>query len=368
MPFCQNCGTETGTGSGYCAHCGQKIEAGKPAGPVSYIHTARKEKNIWRIAFIISLVILIPVGIFLTVLFLNTSAELNRTSLALAESQQHAASLQNDLESTQQTLSETQQNLAAAITERDANKTQLTAAQVSLQESQNNLTSTQKSLKTMTADRDSYRSQLAGSQAAAVTLQNQLDASNNLLTAAQDKLSSATSTLSGLGITLSSSKNCSDVQLVDKASAKDPTWKELTDFLAADHTEDHAYIENEYDCSQFSRDLHNHAEAAGIRAAEVQIRFKGELTGHAVDAFLTTDYGLVFIDCTNSPDTIAHVKKGIAYRSVNIHKYNITLTNIKNDSWWQNLLSYGISYYYIPAKLSYSGDDEVVTSEIYIYW
>ncbi len=130
-------------------------------------------------------------------------------------------------------------------------------------------------------------------------------------------------------------------------------------FLSQDQTEKHTYIENEYDCSQFSRDVHNNAEAAGIRAAEVQVNFRNELVGHALNAFLTTDYGLVYVSCTEPPDTIARVKTGKEYRSLEL--YGISKTNIRDDYWWDTR----ISYYYIPSRW---GSGEVVTSSIRIYW
>jgi hypothetical protein len=55
---------------------------------------------------------------------------------------------------------------------------------------------------------------------------------------------------------------------------------------------------NAYVCADFARDVHNSAEAAGIRAAWVGIDIEGEAEGHAINAFQTTDRGLVFIDCT----------------------------------------------------------------------
>ena len=129
-------------------------------------------------------------------------------------------------------------------------------------------------------------------------------------------------------------------------------------FLSQDHTEKHTYIIDVYDCSQFSRDVHNNAEAAGIRAAVVHVDFKNERIGHALNAFLTSDYGLVYVDCTEAPDRIARVKAGKEYRSVEL--YRITGTNIRNDYWWDTLSS----YYVLDSSIwSYN-----VTSSIVIYW
>ncbi len=130
-------------------------------------------------------------------------------------------------------------------------------------------------------------------------------------------------------------------------------------FLSQDRTETHSYTAGVYDCSQFSRDVHNNAETRGIRAAEVQVWFRNESTGHALNAFLTTDYGLVYVDCTEAPDTIARVKTGKEYRTVEV--YGVTGANIRNDYWWDALGS----YYYIPSSRTVG---QQVTSNIKIYW
>jgi len=131
-------------------------------------------------------------------------------------------------------------------------------------------------------------------------------------------------------------------------------------FLSQDQTEKHTYIEDVYDCTEFSRDVHNNAEARGIRAAVVHVEFTYGRTSHALNAFLTTDYGLVYVDCTEAPDRVARVKAGKEYRSVGL--YNITGTTVRNDYWWDSLSS----YYYIPSSMW--GDGEAVTSEIEIFW
>lgn len=178
------------------------------------------------------------------------------------------------------------------------------------------------------------------------------------LSATQNKLLVAQQTLSGLGITLATSKECRDVTLIDNPAATNPTWDQLVAFLYQDQTDKHTYIENVYDCSQFSRDIHNNAEARGIRAAEVQVGFINELTGHALNAFLTTDYGLVYVDSTQSPDTIARVKAVKVYRTVGVNR--ILPTSVRNDYWWDSL----DEYYYLPSDTG----DEVVTELIMIYW
>jgi hypothetical protein len=95
------------------------------------------------------------------------------------------------------------------------------------------------------------------------------------------------------------------VVLRNNPNAKNPTWAELKDFLKADQTDRLAYITGKFTCGDFAQMLHNNAEAAGIRAAlvAVELRPAGMADGviyHSLDAFETTDRGMVYIDDTSS--------------------------------------------------------------------
>jgi len=92
------------------------------------------------------------------------------------------------------------------------------------------------------------------------------------------------------------------VELINNPDATNPTFAELVAFLEIDRTDEYPYIvgppKNAFVCSDFAETVHNNAEAAGIRAAWVGINIEGETEGHALNAFETTDLGLVYIDCT----------------------------------------------------------------------
>ncbi len=98
------------------------------------------------------------------------------------------------------------------------------------------------------------------------------------------------------------------IELINNPSATNPTYAELLVFIKEDPTDEHHYADSvdvyigaaevPYVCSDFAEDVHNNAEAAGIRAAWVSIDFEGNDEGHALNAFETTDRGLVYIDCT----------------------------------------------------------------------
>ena len=94
-----------------------------------------------------------------------------------------------------------------------------------------------------------------------------------------------------------------EVRLVNNPAATDPTWAELVTFIRADTTDRNAYLDGLYMCGGFAQDLHNSAEAAGIRAGWVAIDFTDRDIGHAATSFQTADMGLVIIDVTSSYDT-----------------------------------------------------------------
>jgi len=128
------------------------------------------------------------------------------------------------------------------------------------------------------------------------------------LTLAQQELSSAELNISSLESKLELYEDTwgsvsSDVQphfqgadIVNYGTASNPTWARLLDFLLSDRTDQKAYVPSIYMCGDFARDVHNNAERAGIRAAYVAVDLPGGY--HALNAFKTTDRGLVFIDCT----------------------------------------------------------------------
>jgi hypothetical protein len=128
------------------------------------------------------------------------------------------------------------------------------------------------------------------------------------LTTAQQELSSAKSTISSLEAKLELYEDTwgsvfsgvkppyQGADIVNYETASNPTWARLLDFLRNDRTDERAYVPGVYMCGDFARDVHNNAERAGIRAAFVVIDLVG--ADHALNAFKTTDRGLVFVDCT----------------------------------------------------------------------
>jgi hypothetical protein len=89
----------------------------------------------------------------------------------------------------------------------------------------------------------------------------------------------------------------SPICLINYKNSTDPTWEGLIAFLQKDDTDERLYINGLFVCADFAEMLHNNAEASGIKAAWISVDFIiGE--GHALNAFNTTDNGLVYVDCT----------------------------------------------------------------------
>jgi hypothetical protein len=86
--------------------------------------------------------------------------------------------------------------------------------------------------------------------------------------------------------------------LRNNSGATDVSFAELKSFIREDTTDEGLYLLGERDCVDFAEQVHNNAERAGVKAAYVSVNFVGEETGHALNAFKTTDEGLVYIDCT----------------------------------------------------------------------
>jgi hypothetical protein len=120
--------------------------------------------------------------------------------------------------------------------------------------------------------------------------------------------------------------------LKNNPAANNPTFDEMVTFIKADNTDSKEYVENRpnaYVCSDFAEEVHNKAEAAGIKAGWVSITFLGIEEGHALNCFETTDRGIVYIDCTNGGldndeneargwDTVAYIEIGEKYGILDI--------------------------------------------------
>ncbi len=153
---------------------------------------------------------------------------------------------------------------------------------------------------------------------------------NSTIASLKSKLSSLLSKNKELqDIITSLNKNYSELQrkyesLLNatlRTTLKDPTWEELKSFLESDKTDELEYKPHEFDCTGFAITLRDHAWRRGFRCAFVEIDFSSR-AGHNLNAFKTTDKGLVFVD-TVGGDAIAYVQVGKPYGK-------IALKNVKS--------------------------------------
>jgi hypothetical protein len=86
-----------------------------------------------------------------------------------------------------------------------------------------------------------------------------------------------------------------NIQKIDNSQAVDVSYAELMEFLDNCHA---IQIDEPLSCADYAGDLHNEAEARGIRAAIVLVHEKGLplFYFHAINAFNTTDKGMVYVD------------------------------------------------------------------------
>ena len=106
------------------------------------------------------------------------------------------------------------------------------------------------------------------------------------------------------------------LERLEQSALEDVSWPELKEFLEQDDTDRLAYVEGSFDCSGFAITLRDSAARCGIRCAYVEIEFAVE-GGHALDAFETTDRGLVYVDSIEA-DQIAYVKLNELYGVISL--------------------------------------------------
>ena len=75
---------------------------------------------------------------------------------------------------------------------------------------------------------------------------------------------------------------------------KDPTYREMMNFIKQDKTDRMQYVEDEYVCQDFAAEVCNNAEEKGIRCAYIIINYPDG--GHAIVAFDTIDRGLIYVE------------------------------------------------------------------------
>lgn len=92
------------------------------------------------------------------------------------------------------------------------------------------------------------------------------------------------------------------IELANNPDATNPTFSELLSFISKDTTDTMPYTEagpgaNIY--ADYAEKVHNNAEASGIKAALVKLVFSVSDIDYVLNAFETTDRGLIYVDCSN---------------------------------------------------------------------
>jgi len=143
------------------------------------------------------------------------------------------------------------------------------------------------------------------------------------------------------------------IVLINNENAVNPSYSQLVNFLRQDNTDQFPYIYtvstpgfyygsaeshvalehiqgiidgaaepgNPHVCADFAERLHNNAEMAGIRCAYVNVGLAGT-SGHACDAFQTTDRGLIYVDVTGWEAGEPHPDRAVSTVSIVVgHSY-----------------------------------------------
>lgn len=137
------------------------------------------------------------------------------------------------------------------------------------------------------------------------------------------------------------------ITLYNNPQATNPTYNELLSFLRQDNTDQIPYVYGSFVCADYAEKLYNNAEHAGIRAGYVVVFLKPYYTYdslgnrtvvsdgilHSLDAFETTDRGLIFIDDTQ---TIS--------QTGNVSVVNVVVGNLYTPTYLFNNIESFVSY------------------------
>jgi len=304
----------------------------------------------------VPLVLALAWGIITTIHLKSTEATLRQNTVTLSQTQTELSDTKQQLADVRAELSTTQNDLTQA-------NTTLTQTQTQLSNSQIELSSTQTQLSTAQNQLTAVNSQLSSTQSQLSSAQSQLSSTQAQLASSQQLLADYKKTMQAMGIAVHSATSTWDFNGLqwthsDNAQSANPTWNQLLTFVAQDKTDQHIYNLRTFNCVNYATTVYNDAEALGIEAATVTINLKNSTVGHAVNAFITSDYGLVFVDCTQS-DKISRVEAGKLYRAVS--PGSMQLAQLNNDSWWDNLTG---QYFFVTND--YGG--QAVVDSIDIYW
>jgi len=155
----------------------------------------------------------------------------------------------------------------------DATKTELSDTRLALTNNETELRNTQDELSIITAELQGTKDYLSDIEA-------QLQLTRDNLLNVEAELEDAKAELSALQ--------------ADPFHLHNPTFDEVISFLQEDETDSNPYIEDEYVCTHFARDVNDNAEDQGIRCAFVVLHQPRQ--SHTIIAFETIDQGMVYFE------------------------------------------------------------------------
>jgi len=304
-------------------------------------------KRFQLITTIVAILLLVTCGVTIYT-WRTTSSTLDKTRNNLADTSNNLTLVQSELDTTQQSLEKTQIDLSNTTDKLELAEVSLLKSNKELSDTSVELINTKDSLLTAQGSLDNVKQQLNDDK---LYLTSVLQERNKVTY----ELLKYKEIVDGLGISVNTTAQAklkdASINLVDNPNAVNPTLAQLEMFLKSDKSENHAYIEDEYDCSQFSEHLHNYAEAAGIRCFVVHIEIPNSVAilnrytspeyniKHALNAFITTDYGLIYIDDTAGHDTLTRIAVGYKYLAIDISYNGIqddVLRHLRDYEWWDN--------------------------------
>lgn len=219
---------------------------------------------------------------------------LDTTQSTLQQTQELLDSIQTQLNDTSDSLEETQKSLEETRQGLEEQKSQ-TENYIQLYTSNlEELQDREEELDAVTGELDAMTGELALSQQINREFQETIDEMKSKLDIYIDTL--GTQVFSSV-LPPYNTGYLSDLALINENTAENPTWEQLVNFLREDKTDKNLYVPDVYMCGSFAQDLHNNAEASGIRAAFVVVHYY-DAEPHALNAFKTIDKGLVYIDVT----------------------------------------------------------------------
>jgi cell division protein FtsB len=267
-------------------------------------------------------IVLVAVVAFVVYYYIQTSTTIANDNQLISSLQTQTASQQNEIAAYKTqvaTLTDENTSYSSQVVALQRDNGSLNTQVASLQSDKSDL---QKSVATYASQVTTLQNQNGSLQTQTNTLQTQLTQANAKYDATSKQLALYQDTY-GSVVASGVQPNADRMNLVNNAAATMPTWNQLQSFILADKTDKTTYVLDSYDCKDFSRDVHNNAEKAGIRAGVALISFQNEAVGHACDVFKTADKGLVFVDCTGpaagqntsiSRDRTVAVKIGTDYK------------------------------------------------------